>query len=46
MGNIDDGHYLSYAYNNNLKRWIFFDDDEFGILDNEADVGLSYESGC
>lgn len=38
IGNIDDGHYLAYTFNNSLKRWTFFDDDDFGILDSEQDV--------
>ena len=33
-GNLDQGHYTSFAYNSQSKMWMFYDDEKWEIVEN------------
>lgn len=37
-GDIDDGHYLSLAYHQPTKRWAYFDDEDYGFVEDKNQV--------
>lgn len=45
LGTINDGHYMTYSYHSSFRKWLYFDDDDFGVLEEEQDVDLSHP-GC